>query len=339
MRYIGSKAETVDWLGGLVSQHMPKASSLCDPFAGACSVSFYFKRRGFRIRTGDALRLSYAAQVAKILLNRAPQFRGASDLVPTQPGQLRYHSILHWLNGSRRTRGYFFQNFSEAGGRAFFSDQNAMKIDGVRSRIKQLAKNHLVTPSEHALLLYNLLEATDRVANTAGTFYAHLRSFTRRANDDLRLTPVTFHDNQAENECMQSDARATAECDHDILYLDPPYNRRDYASYYHLTETIAVGDDPVPSGASGVPSIRRYPPSDFAMTHAATALTDLLRRSNSRHIIVQYADDGLIGHEQMMDTLAAIAPVSFAELPVRKYATNKTRTGRVIHRVYWCSRR
>ena len=30
----------------------------------------------------------------------------------------------------------------------------------------------------------------------------------------------------------------------DTVYLDPPYTKRQYASYYHIPETIAYHDEP-----------------------------------------------------------------------------------------------
>ncbi|MFI3211206.1 MAG: DNA adenine methylase [Peptostreptococcaceae bacterium] len=37
----------------------------------------------------------------------------------------------------------------------------------------------------------------------------------------------------------------------DILYLDPPYNERQYSSIYRLPETVARYDNPTLVGISG----------------------------------------------------------------------------------------
>ena len=41
-------------------------------------------------------------------------------------------------------------------------------------------------------------------------------------------------------------------------YLDPPYNERNYAAYYHLPETIATGCVPIPKGKSGIYRANKY---------------------------------------------------------------------------------
>lgn len=38
----------------------------------------------------------------------------------------------------------------------------------------------------------------------------------------------------------------------DILYLDPPYNERQYAPKYHILETIAKWDNPKIQGITGM---------------------------------------------------------------------------------------
>lgn len=34
----------------------------------------------------------------------------------------------------------------------------------------------------------------------------------------------------------------------DIAYEDPPYTKRQYGAYYHILETIAIGDEPEITG-------------------------------------------------------------------------------------------
>ena len=43
----------------------------------------------------------------------------------------------------------------------------------------------------------------------------------------------------------------------DILYLDPPYNTRQYGANYHLLNTIALYDDFIPKGKTGLREYNR----------------------------------------------------------------------------------
>ena len=52
------------------------------------------------------------------------------------------------------------------------------------------------------------------------------------------------------------------EIEGDILYLDPPYNTRQYGANYHLLNTIAKYDSFVPKGKTG---LRNYEKSVYCM--------------------------------------------------------------------------
>jgi adenine-specific DNA-methyltransferase len=341
MRYIGSKAATLLWLEGFIARMAPDAKSLCDPFAGTCTVSRHFKKLSFRIFTGDVLSLSHAMQVATIGLNRQPDFRSLAKLrfVRSRCESTTLQRVFGFLNALEPKKGYLSQHFSRASGRMFFTDANAMKIDAIRAKISDWNEHKWLSPSEQQFLLASLLVASDKVANTAGTYYAHLKQVSRKAAKEMHLVPLETFNNSHANICRTADAReVAATTTADVLYLDPPYNERDYGGYYHLPETIVRGDAPTPSGRSGAPGERPHPRSDFCKPEgAAGALADVVRGAKSRFILVHYAKKGLVPHSAIMEMLSARGRVSYRDLPVRGYSSQEHDAGRTaIHRIYWC---
>jgi adenine-specific DNA-methyltransferase len=191
---------------------------------------------------------------------------------------------------------------------------------------------------EQAYLLACLLDAADRVANTAGTYMAHLKSWTRKALRPLELRPLQVVDNGAQNRCSRADARRTAAADVDVLYLDPPYNTRDYSFYYHLPESLVLWDGATATGKSGVPAFGRHPISDFCVrARAATALDELLNSARAEFIVIHYAAEGLIRHDEIVDILRSRGEVGYEDLQVRSY---RSKVGgdqtKAHHRIYWC---
>ena len=94
------------------------------------------------------------------------------------------------------------------------------------------------------VLLAAVIEGADRVANTAGRLRCvHQAVATERTTaargrcPSLRSVPLV--------RCIahQADAAQVAETlgPIDLLYVDPPYNTRQYAGYYHVPELIARG--------------------------------------------------------------------------------------------------
>lgn len=122
---------------------------------------------------------------------------------------------------------------------------------------------------------------------------------------------------------MNEDANVVVrrlECD--VLYLDPPYNGRQYAANYHILETIARGDEPAVGGVAGLPqrdSIRsRY----CLRREAALALADLVRNASARHILLSYNSEGLIPHETIMAILRCKGRVRVMETPYRRFRSD-----------------
>jgi adenine-specific DNA-methyltransferase len=59
------------------------------------------------------------------------------------------------------------------------------------------------------------------------------------------LKPVDFFFNNHKNKVYNSDINELIKTtSHDVVYLDPPYNERQYSANYHVLETIAKYDNP-----------------------------------------------------------------------------------------------
>jgi adenine-specific DNA-methyltransferase len=339
MRYIGSKASTAQWLTDFVAVRAPNAASLSDPFAGTCTVSRAFKQAGYRIITGDLLRLSHTIQLATIGLNRPPGFAGlVYQIVPKKIGANMIETVFGHLNTLRGRRRYFSRHFSVSSGRTYFTDINAAKIDAIREQIAEWSANGAISKAEEAYLLTALVFAADKVANTAGTYYAHLKALSRKAVKTLVLVPPPLADNRKKNVCLLADARDVASRQvTDVLYLDPPYNERDYGGYYHLPDSIVRNDCPIPGGRSGAPTVRRTEKSDFCRPgRAQEAFERLVGDAKARYILVHYTTTGLIAHRAIMAALRQRGPVSYKNLPVRAYSTATEATGTTMNRIYWC---
>jgi adenine-specific DNA-methyltransferase len=343
MRYIGSKTWCLRKLRRLISREVPKATSLCDPFAGTCTVARFFKEKGFQVTTGDLLSLSYAFQVAGIRLNRPPTFRrllarlkGTSD---HNPGATEF--VLSYLAQVPGRDGWITRNYSLAGsaGRKFFTVENARRLDAILLTIRRWSRGGLISPVERWYLLACVLEAGDRVANIAGTYYAYLSRFYRKARKPIVLRPIVVLDNGERNTVHHAEAahsvRAT-KCD--VLYLDPPYNERDYGAYYHLPELLADGRTPKVSGQSGRPG-RTFLRSPFcSKSTAAEALREVLLAADARLIILHYAKHGLIGHQNILTMMRERGPTRAVTWYSRAYASSRARPKppRFCTRVYIC---
>jgi adenine-specific DNA-methyltransferase len=152
-----------------------------------------------------------------------------------------------------------FQNYSDIGTaeqqhqRMYFSAANAGKIDAIRNQIERWRQSGAVTAAEFYILLASLLEAVPSVSNTTGTYAAFLKFWESRSQKPLALTVPPLLTSSLNHRAFRGNANALItriECD--VLYLDPPYNSRQYAPNYHVLETVARWDAPAVYGESGL---------------------------------------------------------------------------------------
>jgi adenine-specific DNA-methyltransferase len=157
------------------------------------------------------------------------------------------------MNNLPSVEGFFYKNYSQSAGRLYFTDENAKKIDACRQNISTI-QNQTV----RSCLLGCLLEALSKVSNTTGVQGSFLKNFKDRAVHPLTVKAKrAYFTNNVKAysrdvvELMKSpDYRGQYQ--ENILYIDPPYNERQYGSNYHLYETLVRYDDPIIIGKGGV---------------------------------------------------------------------------------------
>ena len=167
----------------------------------------------------------------------------------------------------------------------------------------------------------SLIDSMDKVANTAGTYYAHLKTFTRKALKPFhyKLLPPTHG---PIGTAIRSDALGLVQrATYDILYLDPPYNERDYSAYYHLPETMASGRAVDLSGSCGMPRALRRKSRFTKPREVHSALSELLDASRFRLLVFHYSDDGLLSPSELLALLRPLGRVQKRSLGALGYRT------------------
>lgn len=88
----------------------------------------------------------------------------------------------------------------------------------------------------------------------------------------------------------------------DILYLDPPYNARQYCSNYHILETIARNDNPIIKGKTGLRDYSFQRSAFCIKNKVEIAFEYLIKNANFKYIFLSYNNEGLMN----LDTIKAI---------------------------------
>jgi adenine-specific DNA-methyltransferase len=352
MRYLGNKANLLHFIDQVLAMHEVRGTGLCvcDPFAGTTAVARHFKKLGWRVVSGDNMTYSYAFQHTYIGLNEAPPFSAlvnSGDLDPNAALSVPLHRVIAHLNNLRGVQGYFYTTYSSGGpqGRRYFTAANALRIDAIRHTINHWWQMGWLTEPERYLLLTSLIEAVSRVANVAGTYAAYLKHWDPRAHKPLMLCAPHLVYSTLQHSINHTDANELArrtQCD--LLYLDPPYNTRQYHTNYHLLETLAVGDEPEVRGVAGLRPDSGKRSLYCQPGKAPQALSELVRECKARWILMSYNSEGIIPHEIIMDILSQRGKVSAYWCEYRRFRSDSDGDNRryrpnhtVREMLYWVS--
>lgn len=287
MNYIGSKYKLSEFIKQGVYPVVGQDLSdkvFCDLFAGTGIVGRSFKKEVKQIISND---LEYYSFV----LNK-------NYIENHQP--LDYLPYIFELNSLEGKKGFIFEEYSENGsaGRQYFKAENGKRIDAIRKKIENWKTSNEISDNMYYFLLASLLESADKVANTASVYGAFLKHIKKSAQKDLWIEPAIFIENENAHQVFNENSNDLIhKIQGDILYLDPPYNAREYGANYHLLNTIAKYDTFIPKGKTG---LRDYQKSNFCKKNQVSeAFENLIKSANFNYIFLSYNNEGLMPSDEI----------------------------------------
>lgn len=262
----------------------------CDIFAGTGIIGRVFKSEVKQVIANDFEYYSY-------VLNR--NYIANHESLPEK---LEY---LGHLNHLSPVEGFIYRHYCKGSGsgRQYFSDANGMKIDAIRQQIESWKQENAINEELYFFLLSSLIESADKVANTASVYGAFLKHLKRTAQKKLVLEPAEYEVNSNEHLVFQKDSnQLIREIEGDILYLDPPYNTRQYGANYHLLNTIARYDEFEPRGKTG---LREYKRSAYCSKRTVAAeFEELIQNARFKYIFLSYNNEGLMSAKIIREILS-----------------------------------
>ena len=331
MNYIGSKLALLDFIDEVINKEIEKKDNLvfCDIFSGTGVVGKYFKNKGYSIISNDIQYFSYV--LSKVLIENNG---------PIEFNALKNHNILDpfkYLNNLKGKKGFIYKNYSLGGtfnhefARNYFTDENAMKIDAIRMKIRQWQKQGLLNEKEYFYLIGSLIESSDKVANTASVYEAFLKKIKSSAMKTIELKPMEITISDANSFYFSTNEDSNELINHisgDILYLDPPYNTRKYDTNYHILETIALYDSPKIKGKTGVRAEESKKSKFCSKKEAQNALEEIIKNAKFKYIILSYNDEGIIPMDNIKEMFSKYGEYSCYEKIHRRFKSDNERNYR-----------
>jgi adenine-specific DNA-methyltransferase len=190
----------------------------------------------------------------------------------------------------------------------------------------------LINSGEFYYLLATLIEAVPFVSNIAGTYGSYLKHWDKRAHKKLMMERIEIIDNKKTNKCFNADSNELINnIEGDILYIDPPYNARQYLPNYHLLETISRYDNPTLKGKTGLRPYDEAKSKYCALAKVLCEFRELIKNAKFKNIIVSYSSEGLMTENEIESVLKEYGIESTYKLYRMPYRRYKRTKGHVDH--------
>lgn len=265
-RYTGSKYKLADWIFDIIEKNC-KGESFCDLFAGTGILA---QRAIFRMNTVIVNDFLYSNEIIYKAFFLQESFN-VTTLV-------KYRDAFRRLNSQDIQSNYISVNY----GNKFFSNKDALLIGEIRTQI-ELAQD--LSEKERAILLASLLYSADKVANTVGHYDAYIKN--KDIESKFCFDLIRPYETKANIQIYRKDANMLAKtlsCD--IVYIDPPYNSRQYSRFYHVLENITTWQKPKLYGAALKPSPENM--SEYCRSAALNSFKNLINDLQCKYIAVSY---------------------------------------------------
>jgi len=312
MNYIGSKYSLLDFLETTIEDVTGYKDGdnyvFADLFAGTGIVGQTYKAKGCTVISNDIQYYSYVLN--KHYIENIPEL--SIDLLDA-------------LNNLTPVEGFIYNNYCKGSGsgRNYFTNENGMKCDAIRIELEKLHATEQISDHLYYYYLASLVNSIDKYANTASVYGAFLKHIKKSAQKEfqLELLPVIpGRVGNAYNEDINSLVRIISG---DVLYLDPPYNARQYCSNYHVLETIAKYDNPELSGVTGLRDSSEQKSKFCSKRTVVKTFEDLIKNTQFKYIFLSYNNEGLMSLETIKEIMSRYGEYSFFTKEYRRFKADK----------------
>lgn len=321
-RYLGNKFKLVQNIEKLIHNKKINFKIFLDLFSGTGVVANHFNHKNNKIITNDILKSN------KIILSAFFESK-------TRPKNLS--KKLKYLNSLKDNQeNYVSENY----GNKYFSFKNSCKIGLIRDRIEEISDNN----QEKNILLTSLVYALDKVANTVGHYDAYREVKIEHKPIILKEPFINYFKNK-NNEVYSEDAnKIIKKIKADITYIDPPYNSRQYSDCYHLLENLVSWEKPEVYGKAKKMN-RSEIKSKYCQKEAPHVFDDLIKRLNTKHIIVSYNNtenskhgrsNAKISYKQIKSTLEKKGKIEINKINFKAFTTGKSKTFNHKEVLFYC---
>ena len=324
-RYLGNKYKLLPFITRVVENECKNINTVADIFAGTGAVASAFIDK--KITTNDIMYSNYICHVAWF----SSEHYSEEKVI----------KIITQYNNLKITEdNYMSDNFSNT----YFSLDDCRKIGFIGRDIEDKFNSGYINARERALLITSLLYAMDKIANTCGHYDAYRQGVEFEKHLELYV-PQPEPDVNENNVCYNMDTNELApEIEADLIYIDPPYNSRQYCDAYHLLENVARWEKPEVFGVARKMD-RTALKSDYCTQKATVAFENLIDSIHAKYILLSYNNmankgndrsNAKISDDDIMKILSKKGKVKVFSEDYKAFSTGKSDIQANQERLFLC---
>jgi adenine-specific DNA-methyltransferase len=309
IKYLGSKRKLIPRIVEIIKEE--GAKKVIDLFAGTSRVGHALQNEGITVLANDH--------------NEYAHFLATTHVQANPEEYKNLQETIDYLNQIKPKAGWFTKTYCEDA--RFFHPKNGAKIEAIRNYIeKEYGQNQEnYVPEIYRILIVSLMEAADRVDSTCGQQMAYLKSWAKRAHNDLELRVPKM--SKGKGIAVRMDALEVAKVPMELAYIDPPYNQHNYLGNYHIWETLSLWDEPETYGKAQkrIDVKDKDRKSDFnSKKRILSAFQELIDNLASPKALVSFSDEGYMTKEDLISVLKTkFSSVEVIEIPYQRYVGAK----------------
>lgn len=323
LNYIGSKFQLLEWITNNMKEKTNWSSfadkTIADLFAGTGIVSYHFRKNNANVISNDA---ELYSSIITHAFTRSIYTDNCKSII-----ELFQNDIQE--NKHSDTNGFITTHYSPQGinERKFFTIENAKRIDYIRNKLETI--KNTMNDDEYKFILASILLSADAVSNVPAVYGCFLKNFKTKAEKHLRLLPIhnntdpalehskTYHSDVLDTEFISS-------FETDMVYLDPPYNERQYSKNYFPLNIIAKTPEQLLSelplkGKTGIPVDCFISPFCKKGESVENAFDTLFRELKTKWIFVSYNSESIVSKDKMLQIMNNYGTASVIERDYKRF--------------------
>jgi len=327
LNYIGCKQTLCPIIIDIVKTEIPdlKSMSFLDMFAGTGTIGFRFQELTHICYANDLEYYSFVINSALLKCSYSTKLQ----------------NIIEQCNSLEGINGLIYNSYSENDNceRMFFTVENARKCDAIRKFIEELLNSKEINTNEYYFLLASLIVSIDKVANTSCVYGSYLKEYKKSSLKTVNIIPIhtktniNFQNNNVFN--ITAEDLSKLDMYYDIVYMDPPYNQRQYSANYGPLNYIAQYDEKILlKGKTGM--IDGYNKSNFcSKVKVYESFKTVLDNIKCKYIFISYNNEGLLEYDELVQLLSSYGELKLYKIQYKKFKAQKNVSCNTVFEYLW----